>query len=96
LLAAELLAQFTTRGLDSADQWLADFDVARETLLRDYRLLTRAVLWLADHPAFFARALGTARLWPRVLTHFLGVSGGVSHLWGGTTEMGARSHSAGA
>ena len=86
LLAAELLAQFAAQGLDTADRWLAEFDCARAALLRDCRRMTALVLWLADHPAFFGKALEAVGLWPRLMSHFLGVSGGVLRLWGGPVK----------
>jgi 2-polyprenyl-6-methoxyphenol hydroxylase-like FAD-dependent oxidoreductase len=86
LLAAELLAQFMAKGLETADRWLAEFDREREALLRDYRRLTGLMLWLADRPALIAKALGAINRSPRLFSHLLGVSGGVRHLWGGTVS----------
>jgi flavin-dependent dehydrogenase len=84
LLAAELLAQFMTRGLETADRWLPEFDRRREALLRDYRWLTGLMLRLADRPALLAGTLATVNRLPRLFSHLLGVSGGVRHMWGGT------------
>lgn len=86
LLAAELLARFMRRGLETADRWVGEFDREREKLLRDYRRLTELMLRLADRPALIAGALSTVNRFPRLFSHLLGVSGGVRRLWGGTVS----------
>jgi len=81
LETAELLANYiASRGLSRADHWLWDFERDRQALLRDYRVLTQAVLWLADHPRLAARVLTVLRATPSLLSHLIGVSGGVRRL----------------
>ncbi len=80
LLTAELLAQHVTRGLGTGDAWLAAYERERQALLRDYRLLTRMVLGLAAHPRLAHQALRLFRAMPALLSHLVGVAGGVRHL----------------
>ena len=81
VLAAELLVQYLARKSGPADNWLAQFDRERETLLRDYRWLTALVVWLAWNPAFFLAAQEVTRRMPGLFSHFLGVAGGTRRLW---------------
>ena len=82
LMSAELLADYIQRGLGSADRWLWFFERERQAMLRDYRLLTQGVLWLSRHPNLAESLLSTCRASPLVLTHLVGVSGGMRSLFG--------------
>jgi flavin-dependent dehydrogenase len=82
LMSAELLARYIARGPRSADSWLGEFERERLALLRDYRILTQMVLWLADHPRLGERLLALLRRSPRLLSHLIGVAGGVRPLLG--------------
>ncbi len=53
---------------------------AREALLFDYRVLTRMILWLADHPRLGQRLLWIMDALPSFFSHVIGVSGGVRRL----------------
>ena len=80
LLSAELLAKFLSSGMDSVDDLLILFDRKRQAMLRDYRILTQMVLWLADHPRFARGALRSLRSMPELFSHLIGVTGGVRRL----------------
>jgi flavin-dependent dehydrogenase len=82
LLTAELLADHIMHGLGTGDDWLAAFETERQALLRDYRLLTRFVLALADHQRLARLALAAFAAQPAVLSHLVGVAGGVRGLMG--------------
>jgi len=82
LMSAELLARYVSQGLCSADSWLGEFERERQALLRDYRILTQMVLWLADHPRLGERLLALLRRSPGLLSHLIGVAGGVRPLLG--------------
>ena len=80
LMTAELLDRHIPDRLSEDDSWLWKFEQARRALLFDYRILTRMVLWLADHPR-----LGQGLFWimnalPALFSHLIGVSGGVRRL----------------
>lgn len=64
------------------DHAMGSFDSARRAFLRDYRLLTQMVLWLADHPRLAERSLSLLRFSPPLFSHLVGVSGGVRRLFG--------------
>jgi flavin-dependent dehydrogenase len=88
LLSAELLASFVPHALgggaarDGAgrDGWLRAFDRRRRALLRDYRILTRFVLFLVDRPVLARAMLRLMRRSPRLMSHLIGVAGGVTRL----------------
>jgi flavin-dependent dehydrogenase len=82
LLTAELLAKYVSCNLSSNSEWLWDFERERRALLRDHRLLTGLMLCLADHPRVAYWLLSMLGIWPGLLSHFVGVSGGVRRLWG--------------
>jgi flavin-dependent dehydrogenase len=80
LMTAELLDRCIPERRSQDDSWLWKFERARRALLFDYRVLTRMVLWLADH-----QRLGQPLLWimdalPSFFSHLIGVSGGVRRL----------------
>ena len=81
LMTAELLADRILQPTTSRDDWIWDFEHERRTLLRDYRLLTQALLWLVVHPRLGARILSLLCLSPSLLSHFAGVAGGVRRLF---------------
>jgi len=80
LQAAELLATYIASRLGTNEQWLSEFDRDRRALFRDYEVLTRMVLWLADHPQLAAWALSTLSRCPKLFSHLLGVSNGSRRL----------------
>jgi flavin-dependent dehydrogenase len=82
LLTAELLAKHVIRNLRSDSEWLWDFERERKALLRDYRLLSNLMLCLSEHPRLAYWLLSTVAFWPGLVSHFVGVSGGVRGLWG--------------
>ncbi len=96
LMTSELLAQMIVRGLAedrewlSDDSWMAAFDRRRRAMLRDYQIVTRMVLWLADHPRIAARAFSAVRSWPTFLSHLIGVTSGARGLLGGRVRAPAR------
>ena len=81
LMTAELLARYMLGGLDTSDDWIGEFDRVRRAMLRDYRRLTRMVLWLADHLFWTERLLSVLRLSPAVFSHLIGVSAGMNSLF---------------
>jgi menaquinone-9 beta-reductase len=87
LVTAELLADGVLRGLGTGDGWLARFDAERRSLLRDYRLLTRSVLALSDHPEAARLFLTLLKATPPVMSHLVGVAGGVRNLWPPTYSL---------
>jgi len=68
-------------GVGNHDRWIWAFERERQGLLRDYRLLSQSVLWLASHPKLGAKVLSLLRLSPALFSHFIGVAGGVSQLF---------------
>jgi flavin-dependent dehydrogenase len=86
LECAELLARYAPRAIDEGDTPLAEFESRRRTLLFDYALLTRGLLWLERHPAWIGPALSALRAWPAALSHLVGVAGGTRSLLGARAE----------
>ena len=82
LQSAELLAGYLPRGLAAKSGWLRSFETERMAMLRDYRRLTRIMLWLADHPKLPMGLLSLVRLPPSILSHLAGVAGGSRSLLG--------------
>jgi hypothetical protein len=62
------------------DSWLWKFERARRAILLDYRILTRMILWLADHPRLAEPLLLFLNALPAFFSHVIGVSGGVRRL----------------
>jgi menaquinone-9 beta-reductase len=82
LVTSERLAQFiVSHGEEQSDTWLPAFERQRQTLLRDYRLLTRGVLALARRPALARAALATLSWTPPLFSHLVGVSAGTRRLF---------------
>jgi flavin-dependent dehydrogenase len=81
LMTAELLSSYMLDGAGNHDRWIWAFERKRQALLRDYRLLTQSVLWLACHPKLGAKVLALLRMSPSLLSHFIGVAGGVRQLF---------------
>ena len=81
LMTAELLVSYMLHGVGNHDHWIWAFERERQALLRDYRLLTQSVLWLACHPALGAKMLSLLRISPSLFSHFIGVAGGVRRLF---------------
>jgi flavin-dependent dehydrogenase len=80
LMTAELLDRYIPERVSQDDSWLWRFERARRALLFDYRILTRMVLWLADHPRLGQRLLWIMDALPSFFSHLIGVSGGVRRL----------------
>ncbi len=91
LLSAELLAEcvLASGREQEEDAWMRRFERARQSLLRDYHILTRMVLWLADHPRLAERAVAALGGAPALFSHLVGVSGGVRRLLGSEIPRGA-------
>jgi flavin-dependent dehydrogenase len=81
LMAAELLVSYMLHGVGNPDQWIWTFERKRQALLRDYRLLTQSMLWLAYHQQLGAKVFSLLRMSPSLFSHFVGVAGGVRHLF---------------
>lgn len=87
LLSAELLASYLPRLLASDDtEWLWRFDRRRRALLRDYRLLTTAILAAARRPATARWTLRAMRANPRMMRHLVGVAAGLRRLSGASSR----------
>jgi 2-polyprenyl-6-methoxyphenol hydroxylase-like FAD-dependent oxidoreductase len=82
LVTAELLASYLTHGVPAGDAWLAEFEQRRRAMLRDYRALTRMVLWLAEHPRGARHLVRLLDRAPGAMSHLIGVAGGVRPLLG--------------
>jgi 2-polyprenyl-6-methoxyphenol hydroxylase-like FAD-dependent oxidoreductase len=82
LESAEVLADFVPRAIAEGDRWLAEFERRRRALLFDYALLTRGLLWLAQHPRGIGPVLSALRAWPPLLSHLVGMAGGTRSLFG--------------
>ncbi len=81
LLSAELLARYLPRALQQGDgEWLWRFDRHRRAMLRDYLLLTRLILLLARRPTWAKWTLRAMRATPRIMSHLVGVAGGLRRL----------------
>jgi 2-polyprenyl-6-methoxyphenol hydroxylase-like FAD-dependent oxidoreductase len=80
LMTAELLAQYIPERLGSDDSWLSTFERARRAFLLDYRILTRMVLWMTDHPLIGEPLLLFLKTAPALFSHLMGVSAGVRRL----------------
>ncbi len=81
-MTAELLAGYVAKHRPTSEDWLWSFERDRQKLLWGYTLLTQAMLWLADHPRLTRGLLSRLRLPPALLSHLIGVAGGVRRLWG--------------
>jgi flavin-dependent dehydrogenase len=81
LMSAALLARYIIRGLGTQENWLWEFDLERRRMLRDYQILTRIVLWVADHPRLAKGLLSALKNSPAIFSHLVGVSGGVRRLF---------------
>jgi flavin-dependent dehydrogenase len=79
--SAELLTRYVTVATTTSDAWMMEFERERNKMLRDYRMLTGALLWLAGHPRLASGTMRTLRATPRLFNHLVGVSGGVRRLW---------------
>jgi flavin-dependent dehydrogenase len=80
LMTAEMLARYIPDRLSPDDSWLWKFERARRALLLDYRILTRMIFWLVDHPRLGERLLLILNALPAFFSHVIGVSGGVRRL----------------
>lgn len=81
LVSAEILSRYAARGLAAADRWLDEFERERNRMLRDYRLLTGIMLWLAERPRIAAGTMRAMRAAPKLCSHLAGVSGDLRPLW---------------
>lgn len=81
LLTAELLSKHICCGIEGDDEWMSSFERERQNLLRGFRRVTRALLWLAAYPAAAGQILTTAEKFPPLISYFAGIAGGVSHLF---------------
>lgn len=88
LLSAALLAKHLVRNECTEAAWAPAFERDRRLLLRDYRRVTRMILWLSRHPQAAAVGFDAVCRFPSVLSHLIGVSGGLRPLagWRSATE----------
>jgi flavin-dependent dehydrogenase len=82
LMTAELLADYVTDRLGTDERWRQDFERERLRMLRDYTILTRMVVRLADYPRLAERLFSALQTSPSLFSHLVGVSGGIRRLWG--------------
>ncbi len=82
LQSAEILAEHLAAESNWTERPLESFDRTREKMLRDYRWLTAAMLWLAKHPPLISPALRAMRSAPSLFSHLLSVAGGARGLLG--------------
>jgi 2-polyprenyl-6-methoxyphenol hydroxylase-like FAD-dependent oxidoreductase len=83
LVTSERLAHYiASHGAGLADDWLPSFERDRQSLLRDYRRLTRGVLALARRPSLARAALAGLSWAPPLFSHLVGVSAGTRSLLG--------------
>jgi len=91
LMTSELLARHISSARAAAQlsdpAWLWKFDRDRRAMLRNYRAITRATLWLADHRRLAQGAVMSLRLWPALFSHLLGICGGLAP-WHGAFPRG--------
>lgn len=84
LMTAELLAGYISQHLHARSNgdgaWLAAFDRERCAVLRNYRMVTRMTLWLAEHRRLTQGAILSLRLAPAMFSYLLGICGGVTPL----------------
>ena len=81
LMTAELLAERLRHATTDEDDWIWDFERDRQALLRDYRLLTESLQWLSSRQTVAAGVFSLLSYSPSVLSHFVGVAGGVRQLF---------------
>jgi menaquinone-9 beta-reductase len=81
LMTAELLTSRLRQVTIDQDDWIWDFERDRRALLRDYRLLTESLQWLSSHRTLAAGVFSLLSHAPSVLSHFVGVAGGVRQLF---------------
>ncbi len=77
LASAELLARSMPPDLDRDESWLWRFERGRKRMLRPYRILTRAMLWLAAHQTQAGRVLALMSGRPHLFSRLLALAGGV-------------------
>jgi 2-polyprenyl-6-methoxyphenol hydroxylase-like FAD-dependent oxidoreductase len=82
LLSAALLAGCLEGKNASDPSWMPAFEHGRRRLLRDYRRVTRLVLWLSRNPRAAALGFESARRYPALLSRLIGVSAGLCPLVG--------------
>ena len=82
LRSAEMLAEHLAAEPDWTERFLESFDRTREKMLRDYRWLTAAMLWLGKHPPLIGPALSAMGSAPSLFSHLLSVAGGARGLLG--------------
>ena len=76
VMSAELLAKYIPRHFDASDEWLWQFEAARTRMLRSYRLMTTAMLWLSYHQRIARRVLNAVRFAPGLFSRLLVVATG--------------------
>lgn len=74
LVTAETLAGYIARFGVQKLQWLRDFHRERRALLRTYVRVTRAMLWLAEHPGVAAQAVAVGARVPPLVSRLVGVA----------------------
>ena len=74
LVTAELLASYIARFGVEDQRWLETFDRARRSMLRNYVRVTRAMLWLAEHPRLAAQAVAVGARVPPLVSQLVGAA----------------------
>ena len=82
LLCALLLARYLSLHNAGDATWLPLFERDRRALLKDYQQLTAHVLRLEGRPRLAAFSLRLLDTWPGLLSHLVGVAGGLKPLVG--------------
>ena len=74
LVSAELLAGYVARFGVEDQHWLDAFDRARRAMLHNYVRITRAMLWLAEHPRLAAQAVAVGARVPPLVSQLVGAA----------------------
>ena len=86
LIAAELLARYIASHFaadgNGGTAWLSKFDRERKALLRNYRIVTRMMLWLADRPLLARSAVHSLSSFPVLFSQLIGTCAGVPNVSG--------------
>jgi flavin-dependent dehydrogenase len=85
LMSAELLDRHLPDSLSNPEDGLLQFERARHRMLRDYRMITGALLWVAQYPALAQRIFSILGARPKLFSHLIGIPAGVRGLFGNAT-----------
>jgi flavin-dependent dehydrogenase len=71
LITAELLAEHVARRRSADSGWLQSFELERQSMLREHRILAQVVLWLSQRPRLAKRLLRASDRCPFLSRCFL-------------------------